>query len=142
MWPPGRLRHGAEWSTSPSKTSSMRSAAESSPPRLVDRPLASDVRAALDPQRARVIGPDDPSYAVERLTYNRLHDPYPLAIVQTLDAKAVAAVLRIVVDADLPLAVRGGGHHIAGFGSCDGGVVLDFSPFRDVHVNPAEGTVE
>ncbi|MGH9929086.1 MAG: FAD-binding protein [Pyrinomonadaceae bacterium] len=88
------------------------------------------------------IGPSDPRYANARLVYNRFHDLYPAALVRTRKASAIAEILRFAADNNVPLAVRGGGHHIAGFGSCDGGIVIDFSPFREVSLNPNTGLVE
>jgi FAD/FMN-containing dehydrogenase len=57
---------------------------------------------------------------------------------------AAAADVRVGIERgrsrDLPLAVRGGGHNVAGTASRDGGVVIDLSPMKDVRVDPAGGS--
>jgi FAD/FMN-containing dehydrogenase len=49
--------------------------------------------------------------------------------------------LRFARDHNLLVAVRGGGHNVAGFGTCDGGLVIDLSPLRGIRVDPAKRTV-
>ena len=49
--------------------------------------------------------------------------------------------LRFARDHDLLVAVRGGGHNVAGFGTCDGGLVIDLSALRGIRVDPAKRTV-
>ncbi len=88
------------------------------------------------------IGQSDPRYEEARLLYNRFHDLYPAALVRTRDANSVSEIIRFASDHGVALAIRGGGHHIAGYGSCDGGIVIDFSPFRNVEIDPASGTIE
>src|SRR5262249_48131507 len=77
-----------------------------------------------------------------RLLYNRYHDLYPAALVRTRSAARIAEIVRFVTDHGIPLAIRGNGHHIAGYGSCEGGIVIDFSPFQSVIVHPDTGMVE
>lgn len=89
-----------------------------------------------------LIGRSDLRYETARLIYNRFHDLHPAALVRTKDAPSVAEMLRFAIDQGVPIAIRGGGHHIAGFGSCEGGVVLDFSPFREVTIDSSTGIVE
>lgn len=83
--------------------------------------------------------PGDPDYDSGRQVYNTIHDLHPLVIVRTLDHAFIREVLAVVVDYQLELAIRGGGHHIAGFGSTEGGVLLDFSPFNGVQIDAALG---
>lgn len=104
--------------------------------------LRAELGNALTGRSGRMIGPRDADYASARLLYNRMHDLYPAAIVQTLDPTVLAVSLRAAAAKGVPVAMRGGGHHIAGFGSCDHGIVLDFSPFRRVSFDPTTGTVE
>ena len=73
-----------------------------------------------------------PQFEEARRVYNRLHDPHPLALVRTLEPGLIVEVAHFCEELRLPLAVRGGGHHIGGGSGGDGGVVLDFSTFRRV----------
>jgi FAD/FMN-containing dehydrogenase len=87
----------------------------------------------------RIILRDDPRYPAARHVYNRLHDCHPLAIVQSTDVDSLRRVVDFSATAGLEIAVRGGGHHIAGLGTVDGGIVVDFSPFRRVTVDHRRG---
>lgn len=85
------------------------------------------------------ITPVDPDYDDARAGYNRLHDLRPIAIVHTADPAAIAVLLEWAERAGVVVATRGGGHHIAGFGGCDGGLVIDMSAARSVELDPATG---
>jgi hypothetical protein len=87
-----------------------------------------------------VITPDDNGYDEARAVYNAMIDKRPAAIVQPADAADVAAAVRHAHDAGLDLAVRGGGHSVPGFGTCDGGIVIDLSTMRAVTVDPSSKT--
>jgi FAD/FMN-containing dehydrogenase len=52
----------------------------------------------------------------------------------------VAAAVRFARDRDLEIAVRGGGHNVAGTAVCDGGILIDLSAMRSVSVDPVERT--
>ena len=88
------------------------------------------------------IGRLDARYETARLIYNRYHDLHPAALVRTCDARVVGEIVKFAADHGVPLAIRGGGHHIAGYGSCEDGIVLDFSPFRGVRLDPSRCEVE
>jgi FAD/FMN-containing dehydrogenase len=90
--------------------------------------------------RGSVIKPDDPRYDEARSVYNAMHDRRPAAVVRCADAADVIAAVRVAGDQGLDLAVRGGGHSVPGFGTCDDGLVIDLSPMRNVHVDPAKRT--
>ncbi|HTV19748.1 MAG TPA: FAD-binding protein, partial [Polyangiaceae bacterium] len=78
--------------------------------------------------------PEHPEYATKRLVYNRIHDAYPVAVVSPRSAAEVAQCLRFARAQALPLAVRGGGHHVGGFGTCDAGLVIDLGSMRRVAI--------
>jgi FAD/FMN-containing dehydrogenase len=78
--------------------------------------------------RGTVIRPDDAEYDEARAVYNAMHDRRPAFIVR--------AAIRLAGEHDLPLAIRGGGHSVAGFSTCDDGLVLDLGAMRDIAVDP------
>ncbi len=71
-----------------------------------------------------------------REIYNAMHDRRPAAIVQPSDTADVAATVIHARDLGIPLSVRGGGHSVVGFGSCDDGIVLDLRTLSSVRVDP------
>jgi FAD/FMN-containing dehydrogenase len=95
----------------------------------------SHIRHTVESRGGRVLFPDDPSYEESRRTYNRIHDHRPAALVRTCDPAALREVIAFAMDAGLEIAIRGGGHHIGGLGTTDGGIVLDFCTARRVTVD-------
>jgi FAD/FMN-containing dehydrogenase len=87
-----------------------------------------------------VIAPDHPDYDAARRLWNGMIDKRPAAIARCADESDVAEAIRFAIQYDLPLAVRGGGHNVAGTASVDHGVVIDLSAMRGVHMH-AGGTV-
>jgi FAD/FMN-containing dehydrogenase len=88
-----------------------------------------------------VITPSDAGYEAARRVWNGMIDRRPAAVARCRGAADVIEVVRIARSHGIPLAVRGGGHNVAGFGTCDGGVVADLSPMRGVRVDPKRRTV-
>ena len=83
----------------------------------------------------RVIGPEDPDYAQARTVFYGGMDHRPAAIVQPADAAQVAQVISAARDSGLELAVRSGGHSVAGHGLTDGGIVLDLGAMRGLEID-------
>jgi len=86
--------------------------------------------------RGPVIGPDDAGYDPARITFNGMIDRRPALIARPLDVADVVAAVGYAVEEDLPIAVRGGGHSVAGHCMGDGGVVVDLRLMRFVSVDP------
>ena len=91
--------------------------------------------------RASVLTPDDAGYDAARAVHNGMFDKRPAAIVLAEQVADVVAAVTYARDNDLELAVKGGGHSAPGFGTTDGGLVIDLSPMRHVHVDPRTSTV-
>jgi FAD/FMN-containing dehydrogenase len=87
-----------------------------------------------------LITPDSAEYERERKVFNRLIDRRPLAIARCRGVADIIAVCRTAQDNGLPLAVRGGAHNVAGYGTCDDGLVADLSLMRGVRVDPVRRT--
>ena len=90
--------------------------------------------------RGEVIAPDDEGYEEARKVYNAMIDRRPRVVVRAANAGDVMTAVDFARENGLDLAVRGGGHGVPGFGTCDDGVVIDFSRMRGVHVDPASRT--
>ncbi|HZA18995.1 MAG TPA: FAD-binding oxidoreductase, partial [Pseudonocardiaceae bacterium] len=85
--------------------------------------------------KGRLITPDDPDYDRARAIFYGGFDRRPQVIVQAADAADVTRVIATARDAGLELAVRSGGHSPAGHCVIDGGVVLDLSAMRALHLD-------
>ncbi|WP_435157421.1 FAD-binding oxidoreductase [Amycolatopsis sacchari] len=68
--------------------------------------------------------------------YNAMIDRYPRVVVRPVNAGDAMAAVDFARDTGADLAVRGGGHSVPGFGTCDDGVVIDLSAMRGVRVDP------
>jgi FAD/FMN-containing dehydrogenase len=101
-------------------------------------PLAS---ALAERMAGGVIAPDHPEYETARRIWNGMIDKRPVAIARCADAGDVATAVRFAAEHGLPLAVRGGGHNVAGTAVVDHGVVIDLSAMRGVRIDAAGRTV-
>src|SRR5919197_669186 len=92
--------------------------------------------------RGDVIGRSDARYEDARKVYNAMIDKHPALVVRCRDVADVQAAIRYATANGLDLAVRGGGHNGAGFGTVDDGLVIDLSPIRWVRVDPSSRTAQ
>jgi FAD/FMN-containing dehydrogenase len=91
--------------------------------------------------RGELIQPGDAGYDDARAVFNARVDCRPAAVVRCAGTADVIAALALARRERLAVAVRGGGRHVAGYGTIDGGLVIDLGPMNDVRVDPAAGTV-
>ena len=82
-----------------------------------------------------VVGPGDPSYETARHVWNRTIDKRPVAVVRVASTQDVARTIRFAGSEGRPIAIRGGAHSVAGFSTCDDGVVLDLAQLSAVQVD-------
>ncbi|WP_432197596.1 FAD-binding oxidoreductase [Streptomyces sp. bgisy027] len=101
--------------------------------------------AALAALREDLVGdvfaPSDAGYDEARTVFNAMIDRRPAVIAQCVDEDDVVRAVRFGRDLDLNIAVRGGGHSVAGTAVNDGGLVVDLRHMRAVSVDPAAEAV-
>jgi FAD/FMN-containing dehydrogenase len=90
--------------------------------------------------RGQVIAPQDDGYEQARAVNNAMIDRRPAVVVRAANVGDVIAAVNFAREAGIDLAVRGGGHSVPGFGTCDDGVVIDLSGMRGVRVDPGART--
>jgi FAD/FMN-containing dehydrogenase len=90
--------------------------------------------------RGQLLLPTSPGYDAARKTWNGAIDRHPACIARCTGVADVIAAVRLARALDLAIAVRGGGHNVAGTAVCDDGVVIDLSAMRAVWVDPAGRT--
>ena len=93
----------------------------------LDEAALSSLKAGF---RGEVIGRDDPGYDDARRVFNDAVDRRPALVARPVDVADVQTALRFGIDLGLQIAVRGGGHHGAGFGTVDDGLVIDLGRLR------------
>ena len=83
-----------------------------------------------------IIEPGDEGYHQARIVWNAIVDRRPALIVRPTSVDDVISAIQFAHDKGLVVAVRGGAHSVAGFSTCDGGMVIDLSGMREVTVDP------
>jgi FAD/FMN-containing dehydrogenase len=87
--------------------------------------------------RGEFLLPASPGYDTARDIWNGMIDRRPGMILRCAGASDVVAAVRFAREYDLLVAVKGGGHNVAGNAVCDGGLMIDLSAMRGVHADPA-----
>jgi len=100
---------------------------------MIDAIDTAALRAAV---RGRVIEPDDVDYDTARRVWNGMIDRRPAVIVRARDAGDIGPTVAFARTTGMPLAIRGGGHNVAGNGTVDDGIVLDLGSLCEVDVDP------
>jgi FAD/FMN-containing dehydrogenase len=103
---------------------------------LAPTPDRSAIAALREVFAGEIVLPDDPAYDAGRIVWNAMIDRYPAIIVRPTGAADVISAVRFARAQRVPVAVRGGGHSIAGFATCNGGIVIDLSRMQGVRVDP------
>jgi hypothetical protein len=103
--------------------------------------MTSDPRK-LEALRSQLSGalilPGHTQFQASREIWNLCFDRRPSVIVRRTSAADVVAAVRFAREHDLDIAIKGGGHHAAGYASTDGGLLLDLSGLRGIEVDPEQ----
>jgi FAD/FMN-containing dehydrogenase len=91
--------------------------------------------------KGKVLFPGDGVYEDARKIWNAMIDKHPALIARCISTSDVVAAVNFAREEGLPLAVRGGGHNIAGSALCDDGLVIDLSGMKAAIVDPGAGRV-
>jgi FAD/FMN-containing dehydrogenase len=97
-----------------------------------------ELRAQLS---GELITPEDPAYDEARQVFFKGFDRTPLAVARVASAEDVARVVTAAREGGLELAVRSGGHSWAGYGTSDGGLVIDLSAMKAIEIDTDARTV-
>lgn len=99
----------------------------------LDASTIARLRATL---RGQTLTAGEAGYEDARRVWNGMIDQRPGLIVQAAGVEDVAPVIALARETGLPLAIRGGGHNVAGNGTVDGGILLDMGRLNAVEVDP------
>ena len=97
---------------------------------------ASDIAQLRQTIRGDLVVPDDSGYDQARRVWNGMVDKRPAAVIYCAGADDVIAAVNFARSRNLLVAVRGGGHNVAGCSVCDAGVVIDVSRMKRIEVDP------
>ena len=100
----------------------------------------SDVARLKQTVRGEVVVPDDVAYDQARRVWNGMIDRRPAAVIYCAGSDDVVAAVRFARSHALLVAVRAGGHNIAGASVCDGGLVIDLSRMKQIEIDPIRRT--
>ena len=99
-------------------------------------PSTPQIQALKDGFNGEILLPGDGAYDGARRIWNAMIDRHPAVIARCATTSDVVRGVNFARDNGLLLAVRGGGHNIAGHALCDGGIVIDLSKMKAVRVDP------
>jgi hypothetical protein len=92
-------------------------------------------REIRDSFKGTMLRPSDPGYAKAAPVWNGMYHRRPAIFARCHDVSDIQACLRVANASQIATAVRCGGHSLAGSSTCDDGLVIDLSAFREVHVD-------
>ena len=104
---------------------------------IIDETAIQSFRANL---RGELLQPNDDTYDATRKVFNRMIDKRPTLIARCAGAADVIKAINFARSNNLLVAVRGGGHSVAGKSVCDGGLLIDLSLMKGLRVDPARRT--
>ncbi len=87
-----------------------------------------------------VLGPQDPGYDEARRVHNGSIDKRPALIARCRGTADVVDAVRFATEHGLEIAVRGGGHNVAGRAVCEGGLMIDLAPMKGISVDAERRT--
>ncbi len=90
--------------------------------------------------RGAVLVDGNVGYEEARLVYNGMINKRPAVVIGAVDDADVIAGVRYAAESGLDLSIRGGGHSVPGFGTNDGGVVVDLGQMKGIRVDPETQT--
>ncbi len=90
--------------------------------------------------RGELLTPGEEGYDAARKVWNGMIDKRPALIVRCAGAGDVIHTVEFAREHELEVAVRGGGHNVAGRSVCDGGLLIDLSPMKGMRVDPVRRT--
>jgi FAD/FMN-containing dehydrogenase len=93
-----------------------------------------------DALHGELLAPGDPDYDQARRVWNAMIDKRPTLIARCAGDGDVLRSLQFALDNDLTVAVRGGGHSVAGYSTCDDGLLIDLSMMKGMRVDAARRT--
>jgi hypothetical protein len=103
-------------------------------------PEASALSALQASLRGKLLRPGDAPYDEARTIHNGMIDRHPALIAQCAGVADVITAVKFAHANHLLVAVRGGGHNVAGFAVCDGRLMIDLSGMKSVWVDPLRQT--
>ena len=98
-------------------------------------PIAEAIALAAPTFSGQLLLPTDPAYDQRRRVHNGLIDKHPAAIASCRGVADIVDAVRLARTLGLEVSVRGGGHNVAGRATIDGGLMIDLSPMKGVHVD-------
>ena len=98
------------------------------------------VKSLREGVRGAVLVDGDVGYEEARLVYNGMINKRPAVVIGAVDDADVIAGVRYAAERGLDLSIRGGGHSVPGFGTNDGGVVIDLGRMKGIRVDPETRT--
>lgn len=104
---------------------------------MLDKALVEALRERF---QGEIFRPSDAGYDDVRKIWNVMIDRHPALIARCKNSNDVIEALSFARDNHLRLSVRGGGHNVAGTAVCEGGLMIDLSLMKGIHVEPERGT--
>src|SRR3954453_2440122 len=99
------------------------------------------VEQLTEAMRGEVLTPGSAGYDEARMVWNGMYDRRPAVIARCSGVADVMAAVDFARAKPMEVSVRGGGHSASGFGTCDGGLVIDLAPMKGIRVDPESHTV-